>query len=56
MAARTSRPSLYLSVDIEADGPIPGPYSMISFGASVAGRQDGAVYTAADPEQRTFYR
>ncbi|MFD9353556.1 3'-5' exoribonuclease domain-containing protein [Streptomyces sp. NPDC060031] len=56
MAARTARPSLYISVDIEADGPIPGPYSMISFGAAVAGRQDGASYTAADPERDTFYR
>ncbi|MFF2790775.1 MTH938/NDUFAF3 family protein [Streptomyces sp. NPDC058049] len=56
MAARDARPSLYISVDIEADGPIPGPYSMISFGASVAGRQDGASYTAADPERLTFYR
>ncbi len=56
MAARSARPSLYISVDIEADGPIPGPYSMISFGAAVAGRQDGASYTAADPQERTFYR
>lgn len=24
---------LYYSVDIEADGPMPGPYSMLSFGA-----------------------
>lgn len=56
MAARTARPSLYISVDIEADGPVPGPYSMISFGASVAGRQDGGSYTAADPEVLTFYR
>ncbi|GLX22759.1 MULTISPECIES: 3'-5' exonuclease [Streptomyces] len=56
MAVRPARPSLYISVDIEADGPIPGPYSMISFGAAVAGRQDGAVYTAADPERQTFYR
>ncbi|WP_324605499.1 MULTISPECIES: MTH938/NDUFAF3 family protein [unclassified Streptomyces] len=56
MATRGARPSLYISVDIEADGPIPGPYSMISFGASVAGRQDGASYTAFDPEQLTFYR
>lgn len=53
---RPARPSVYISVDIEADGPIPGPYSMISFGAAVAGRQDGAVYTAADPAERTFYR
>ncbi|MFZ3473759.1 MTH938/NDUFAF3 family protein [Streptomyces sp. 4.24] len=54
--ARPARPSLYISVDIEADGPVPGPYSMISFGAAVAGRQDGASYTAADPERDTFYR
>ncbi|MCX5193565.1 3'-5' exoribonuclease [Streptomyces sp. NBC_00249] len=54
--ARLDRPSLYISVDIEADGPVPGPYSMISFGACVAGRQDGATYTAADPERQTFYR
>ncbi|WP_327255916.1 3'-5' exonuclease [Streptomyces sp. NBC_01244] len=56
MTVRSARPSLYISVDVEADGPIPGPYSMISFGAAVAGRQDGASYTAADPEQDTFYR
>ncbi|MFD6885260.1 MTH938/NDUFAF3 family protein [Streptomyces sp. NPDC059957] len=56
MTVRSARPGLYISVDVEADGPIPGPYSMISFGAAVAGRQDGASYTAADPEQDTFYR
>ncbi|AXE27392.1 exonuclease [Streptomyces globosus] len=55
-AVRTARPSLYISVDIEADGPIPGPYSMISFGAAVAGRQDGDAYTPADPERQNFYR
>ncbi|MEU8779402.1 3'-5' exoribonuclease [Streptomyces sp. NPDC048606] len=53
---RRDRPSLYISVDVEADGPIPGPYSMISFGACVAGRQDGGTYTPADPERHTFYR
>jgi hypothetical protein len=25
-------PEIYLSIDVEADGPIPGPYSMLSFG------------------------
>ncbi|WP_030204638.1 exonuclease domain-containing protein [Streptomyces sp. NRRL S-87] len=54
--ARRTRPSLYFSVDIEADGPIPGPYSMLSIGAAVAGRQDADGYTAADPEENTFYR
>ncbi|MDT0398684.1 MULTISPECIES: 3'-5' exoribonuclease domain-containing protein [Streptomyces] len=56
MAPRRLRPSLYVSVDIEADGPIPGPYSMLSLGACVAGVQDGDGFRAADPEQRTFYR
>lgn len=56
MAARRIKPSLYISVDIEADGPIPGPYSMLSLGAAVAGVQDADGFTAADPEERTFYR
>jgi 3' exoribonuclease, RNase T-like len=55
-SARRVKPSLYISVDIEADGPIPGPYSMISIGAAVAGTQDADTFTAADPEQDTFYR
>ncbi|GGO92600.1 3'-5' exonuclease [Wenjunlia tyrosinilytica] len=53
---RGAKPSLYISVDIEADGPIPGPYSMLSFGAAVAGRQDADGYAAADPAALTFYR
>jgi hypothetical protein len=56
VAARRGRPSLYISVGIEADGPIPGPYSLLSLGAAVAGVQDADGFTAADPEQRTFYR
>ncbi|WP_427165587.1 exonuclease [Streptomyces sp. C1-1] len=56
MSARRAKPSRYISVDIEADGPIPGPYSMLSFGAAVAGTQDADNFTAADPEERTFYR
>ena len=27
-------PEIYVSTDIEADGPIPGPYSMLSFGSA----------------------
>jgi hypothetical protein len=56
MSPRGIKPSLYISVDIEADGPIPGPYSMLSLGAAVAGRQDANGFTAADPEEHTFYR
>jgi hypothetical protein len=47
---------LYISVDIEADGPIPGPYSMLSFGMAVAGSFDGSTFTARDPAAETFYR
>ncbi|MFC0109014.1 hypothetical protein [Kibdelosporangium aridum] len=51
-----AKASVYISVDVEADGPIPGPYSMISLGACVAGRHDGDVFTPVDPEVQTFYR
>ena len=30
--ARKDKPEIYLSGDVEADGPIPGPNSMLSFG------------------------
>lgn len=47
---------LYFSCDIEADGPIPGPYSMQSFGVCVAGRYDGQQLEVIDPDRHTFYR
>lgn len=49
------RADVYFSLDVEADGPIPGPYSMVSVGLAVAGRSDG-VFVAADPTVDTFYR
>ncbi|GLW97566.1 exonuclease [Microtetraspora sp. NBRC 16547] len=45
----------YISVDIEADGPIPGPYSMVSFGMAVAGRMEGRTFEKRDPASATFY-
>lgn len=36
---------IYFSVDVETDGPIPGPYSMLSFAMVPAGRMDGNSYT-----------
>lgn len=48
---------VYLSADVETDGPIPGRFSMLSFGLCVAGRGDGATFErAADPAAETFYR
>lgn len=35
-----AKKEIYVSVDIEADGPVPGPYSMLSIGA-VAFSPDG---------------
>lgn len=49
------RPEMYFSIDIEADGPIPGPYSMLSIGVAVAGRRE-ADFTPTDPDTQTFYR
>lgn len=57
---------IYVSTDIEADGPIPGPHSMLSFG-SAAYLPDGTLHgtftanlttlpgAAADPETKAFW-
>jgi DNA polymerase III epsilon subunit-like protein len=45
---------LYVAVDVEADGPIPGPYSMISLGMAVAGRPDLTFYTELRPISEEF--
>lgn len=34
----------YFSADVETDGPIPGPYSMLSFAIVYAGRSDGKKF------------
>jgi hypothetical protein len=47
---------VYFSADVESDGPIPGEYSMLSFGLAVAGTYDGERFTRVDPESHTFYR
>lgn len=49
------RREAYFSVDVEADGPIPGPYSMLSFGMAECGAFAGGSFTAVDPSARTFY-
>lgn len=40
MGKRSKLPEFYVAVDVEADGPIPGRYSMLSLGMAVAGRDD----------------
>src|SRR5947207_2509333 len=53
---RLMRPDLYISGDIEADGAIPGPYSMLAFGLAVTARFDGKMFTSLNPADSTFYR
>jgi hypothetical protein len=47
---------IYISADIEADGAIPGLYSMLAFGLAVAAEFDGETFTPRDPSASTFYR
>jgi hypothetical protein len=47
---------VYFSADIETDGPIPGRFSMLSFGLALAGRFDGKTFVRTDPRAQTFYR
>jgi hypothetical protein len=43
-----SRREIYVSTDVEADGPIPGPHSMLSFASAAytAGKELVATYSA----------
>jgi hypothetical protein len=47
---------IYFSADIETDGPIPGPYSMLSFALVFAGEFDGVRFARPDRYQHIFYR
>jgi hypothetical protein len=47
---------VYISADVEADGPIPGQYSMLAFGLAVAATFDGATFEPRKPAAATFYR
>lgn len=50
------RPDLYISADIEADGPVPGLNSLLSVGLVVAASFDGEAFVSASPDAPTFYR
>jgi DNA polymerase III alpha subunit (gram-positive type) len=45
----------YISVDIETDGPIPGPYSMLAIGMAYCGRFDGRSMELTPFPKKTFY-
>ncbi len=47
---------VYFSADVETDGPIPGPYSILSFALVYAGSFDGEQFVKPDREPIVFYR
>lgn len=49
-----TKPETYISVDVEASGPIPGEFSLLSVGACVVGRTDKTFYTELKPLNQNF--
>ena len=47
---------VYFSADVETDGPIPGPYSMLSFAIVLAGYYDGEEFIRPSNYNTSFYR
>jgi len=57
MVSDSIRPDLYISADVETDGPVPGIYSLLSFGLSVVGKYDGRSFEPwVRNDDTTFYR
>ena len=46
----------YFSADVETDGPIPGPFSMLSFALVYAGTFDGKRFSKPTSYSESFYR
>ena len=53
---RSSKVDAYFSADVETDGPIPGPYSLLSFAIVYAGCFDGTTFRRPDRYDKVFYR
>lgn len=47
---------IYFSADVETDGPIPGPYSLLSFAIVYAGHFDGRKFYRPADYRKVFYR
>lgn len=45
---------MYFSADVETDGPIPGPYSMLSFAIVKAGEFDGRTFVKPSDYSASF--
>lgn len=47
---------VYFSADVETDGPIPGPFSILSFALVFAGCFDGKQFRRPKNYENSFYR
>lgn len=47
---------VYFSADVETDGPIPGPYSLLSFALVYAGEFDGTRFIRPKSYDSYFYK
>src|SRR5262245_52791634 len=47
---------VYFSADVETDGPIPGPFSMLAFALVYAGRFDGSRFERPQSLDDTLYK
>jgi len=56
IAIREGVVDAYFSADVETDGPIPGPFSMLSFALVYAGSFDGQRFSRPTDYSTTFYR
>src|SRR5581483_6545982 len=50
------RTDVYFSADVETDGPIPGPFSILSFAFVYAGSFDGRRFQRPDDYEQRFYK
>ena len=53
---RESRVDAYFSADVETDGPIPGPFSILSFALVYAGSFDGKRFVRPKDYRCAFYK
>lgn len=55
-SAHESSVDVYFSADVETDGPIPGPFSILSLAFVYAGCFDGNRFRRPENYQRFFYK
>src|SRR5688572_26139315 len=54
-ASAAGTTDIYFSADVETDGPVPGPYSMLSFALVTAGTYDGSRFVRPANYEAHFY-